>query len=430
MKLQIDSIDIKDMCIGPKTYVSDHILHINLQELEEIILRDRRIESVELDLVNPGDRVRIVNVVDVVQPRCKIDQEDADFPGWIGKLRIAGEGKTRALRGVCIVLSNRCSKRPYSSIIDMFGMGAEIGRYGRMKNICIDPISSENIDERDFESAVKLAGLKTAVYLAKAAEGHAIDQSEVFELNIPSIIHGEKSNLPRVVYYYQLHTPQHNYQGKPDPILYGADVDTLMPTLVHPNEILDGAIVSPQTVRCIDTYSIQNHAVIKELYKRHEKELIFGGVIVGVASMEPDQRQRMAMMVANIIANGLGADGVVLTKVFGGMPHADVALTAEACESLGIKTALFIMLWHSIGSIADEVFFNSDSLDAIINVGQICERFILSEADKIIGGTADTRISNPDFVQKADDKSIDIEAFLHAGVIGMLGDTNTVAVEY
>jgi hypothetical protein len=138
----------------------------------------------------------------------------------------------------------------------------------------------------------------------------------------------------------------------------------------------------------------------------------------------------MAMMVANIIANGLGADGVVLTKVFGGMPHADVALTAEACESLGIKTALFIMLWHSIGSIADEVFFNSDSLDAIINVGQICERFILSEADRIIGGTADTRISNPDFIQKADDKSIDIEAFLHAGVIGMLGDTNTVAVEY
>lgn len=430
MKLQIDSIDIKDMCIGPKTYVSDHILHINLRELEEIILRDRRIESVGLDLVYPGDRVRIVNVVDVIQPRCKIDQEDGDFPGWLGRLRIAGEGKTRSLRGVSIVLSNRCSKRPYSPIIDMFGMGAEMGRYGRMKNICIDPISSENIDERDFESAVKLAGLKTAVYLAKAAEGHAIDQSEIYELNIPGILHGEKSNLPRVVCYYQLHTPQHNYQGRPDPILYGTDVDTLLPTLIHPNEILDGALVSPQTMRCIDTYSIQNHAVIKELYKRHGKELIFGGVVVGVASLEPIQRQRMAMMAANIIANGLGAAGAILTKVFGGMPHADVALTAEACESLGIKTALFIMLWHSIGSIADEVYFNSESLDAIINVGQICERFILPRADRILGGTADTRISNPDFVQKADDKSIDIEAFLLAGVIGMLGDTNTVAVEY
>jgi glycine reductase len=299
-----------------------------------------------------------------------------------------------------------------------------------MKNICIDPISSENIDERDFESAVKLAGFKTSVYLARAAEGHPVDETELYELDIPGVLHEGTSKLPIVVYYYQLHSPQHNYQGTPDPILYGTDVDILLPTLIHPNEILDGAVVSPQTMRCIDTYSIQNHAVIKELYRRHGKELLFGGVVLGTASLEPVQRQRMAMMAANLISNVLGADGAILTKVFGGMPHADLALTAEACENLGVKTTIFIMLWHSIGSIADEVYFNSDSLDAIINVGQICERFILLKADRILGGHSDTRISNPDFVQKADDQSIDIEAFLLAGVIGMLGDTNTMAAEY
>jgi len=43
MRLEIQSIDIKDLQSGSKTYVKERVLYVNLKELEEILLKDRRI---------------------------------------------------------------------------------------------------------------------------------------------------------------------------------------------------------------------------------------------------------------------------------------------------------------------------------------------------------------------------------------------------
>ena len=335
MRLQLERIDIKAFCAGSPTRVSDHVLYADFSELERVILKDDRIRTVRLTIASPGERIRIVNVVDVIQPRCKVGPEGWDFPGWLGKLRIAGDGRTRSLEGVSVVLSNRYSKRSYSALIDMFGTGAEMSRYGATTHLSIDPVPANGVGEREFERAVKLAGLKAAVYLARAAGQHPVDRTEVYELNLAERSGDSPSRLPRVAYYYQLYTPQHDYQGIPDPILYGSEVKGLLPTLVHPNEILDGAVTSGHTIRELDTYTIQNHPLVRELYRRHRKDLIFAGVVIGVASLEPVQRERMAMMAASLVSNALAADGVVLTKTHGGMPHVDLALVAEACEHAG-----------------------------------------------------------------------------------------------
>ena len=430
MKLQIESIDIGDIQVGSKTSVSDHLLHLDPRELEGLIVKDERISSVEINLVYPGDQVRIVNVVDVIQPRCKVDPEGEDFPGWLGNLAMAGKGKTRSLRGLSVVLSNSLSKRPYSSLIDMFGIGSEMSRYGSMRNISVHPLPSEDVDERDFENAVKLAGLKTAVYLARAAEGQPADEVELYELDIPNLLEGKKTDLPRVVYYHMLHTPQHDYQAIGDPIFYGATVTNLLPTIIHPNEILDGGVVNTHTVRAIETYALQNHAIIKDLYKRHKRELIFSGVIAGVASVEPVQRQRMSMMVAKLASNVLGADGVILNKVHGGMPHVDLGMAAEECEKVGVKTTLLIDVWQSIGSLSDAVLFSSESLDAIINCGNTVEKIRLRRPATILGGTPETPIFNPDFKQKAGNEVIQIEGFLLSGLYAHAGEANIVAAQY
>jgi glycine reductase len=339
MRLEIQSIDIHDLKPGAKTYAKDHVLYVNTQELEDILLKDSRIKSVDIHLVYPGDRVRIVNLLDVVQPRCKIDKVEADFPGFIGKMQTAGSGRTRSLRGISVLTSNPCTNRKYSALLDMSGLVAEMSRYGSMKHLCIAPTIAEGTEERDFEDAVKIAGLKTAVYLARGAEGHPVDEEEVYELDIPSL--NKKSDLPRVAYYYQLYSPQHDHIGISDPCFYGTDVRNLTPTIIHPNEVLDGGVVGAHTIRALDTYTIQNHGVIKELYQRHGKDLIFAGVVCGVANMEPVTRSRQAMMASQLVKNVLGADGVILTKIHGGLPHVDLALVAEECEKLGVKTAIF-----------------------------------------------------------------------------------------
>lgn len=430
MRLEIQSIDIKDIQPGPKTYAKDRVLYVNLKELEEIILKDSRIKSVDIHLVYPGERVRIVNLLDVVQPRCKIDKVEADFPGFIGKMQIAGSGRTRSLRGVGVLVSNPLTNRKYSALLDMSGLVAEMSRYGKMRHVHIAPVISDGTGERDFEDAVKIAGLKTAVYLARGAEGHPVDDVEVYELDIPSF--DKKSDLPRVAYYYQIYSPQHDHIGISDPCFYGTDVRNLTPTIIHPNEVLDGGVVGAHTIRALDTYTIQNHGVIKELYRRHGKDLIFAGVVCGVANMEPVARSRQAMMASSLIKNVLGAEGVILTKIHGGLPHVDLALVAEECEKLGVKTAIFIQPLISYGTLADTLLFNAEAVNLIITVGATMERInIPLDAKNFLGGTADTKIYCPDpVVQHAGDPMIDVEQFLIAGVHDHLGAAKIIVKEY
>lgn len=430
MKLEIQSIDIQDLQPGPKTYAKDRVLYVNLNELREILLKDGRIKSVDIHLVYPGDQVRIVNLLDVVQPRCKIDKVEADFPGFIGRLQLAGDGRTRSLRGVSALVSNPCTNRKYSALLDMSGLAAEMSRYGKMKHIHVAPAMSEGTEERDFEDAVKIAGLKTAVYLARGAEGHPVDETEVFELDIPNL--DKRSNLPRVAYYYQIYSPQHDHIGISDPCFYGTDVRNLTPTILHPNEVLDGGVVGAHTIRALDTYTIQNHGVIKELYKRNGKDLLFAGVVCGVANLEPVPRKRQAVMASNLVKNVLGADGVILTKIHGGLPHVDLALVAEECEKLGVKTAIFIQPLISYGTLADTLLFNAEAVNLIITVGATMERInIPLDAERFLGGTADTKIYCPDpIIQHAGDPMIDVEQFLIAGVHDHLGAANVIVKEY
>ena len=118
-------------------------------------------------------------------------------------------------------------------------------------------------------------------------------------------------------------------------------------------------------VKAVDTYSIQNHGVIKELYRHHGKDLIFAGVVGMVANTEPPVRVRSACLAAKLVKDVLGADGVILVKATGGMPHIDLSVAAEECEKLGVKTAIFTQPLTPFGTLSDTVLFNSPSLELI-----------------------------------------------------------------
>ena len=109
MRLEIESVDIEDIQPGENSKVENRILQVNTEELRGLLLEDAKLADVEFAFVYPGDKTRIVNLYDVVQPRCKIDRVNADFPGFIGRMQTAGHGRTRALRGVTVLVSNPAS---------------------------------------------------------------------------------------------------------------------------------------------------------------------------------------------------------------------------------------------------------------------------------------------------------------------------------
>ncbi|MCL5960514.1 MAG: glycine/sarcosine/betaine reductase component B subunit [Chloroflexi bacterium] len=201
-----------------------------------------------------------------------------------------GCGRTHVLRGVALVEVNSLEYR-YNKVIDMCGPGASVTPFSKTCNVVLVASPAPGVDRPAYFKALKTAGLRAGTYLAGAAQGLAPDDLEVYDLPGPSQSPGDLRGLPRVAYIYMLHSRQR--PTEPDePNLYGDNVRGLLPAIVRPNEILDGAVLCGYWNLGQETYTIQNHPVIQDPYAGHLKDLYFAGVIVTVAYPTRDERER------------------------------------------------------------------------------------------------------------------------------------------
>jgi len=390
MKLELDILNIKDVQFGEKTTISDRVLYINRQELQELLQQDRRLSKVDIELTHPGESCRILQVSDVIEPRAKTSGDGEDFPGALGKQGTVGEGSTCVLRGVAVVLNNQSEAHELpegedamGNIIDMSGPGAEFTSYAKTHNIVLVPYPAEGASREDYRIALKIAGLKTAVYLAKAGKDLEPDEVEVYDLPPLTEVTKGMEDLPKVAYIFQVHCTSFPAMAG-EPILYGDNIRRLVPTIIHPNEVLDGAVVNPyHNARACHTYVIQNHPVIKELYCVHGKELCFVGVILTVSRYTEPERERSVAMASNIAKSLLGADGVIITKASGGAPDVDAAQTAQRCEDAGVKAVL--IMFDVASGIESGTVFNLPGARAIVNTGNEWELVRLPAVERTIG---------------------------------------------
>ena len=72
MKLELGKIFINDIQFAQKTEVIGSVLYVDKNEVEEIVLSDDRIKSVNVDIARPGGSVRIAPVKDVIEPIVKV----------------------------------------------------------------------------------------------------------------------------------------------------------------------------------------------------------------------------------------------------------------------------------------------------------------------------------------------------------------------
>jgi sarcosine reductase len=73
LKLELGRIYIKDIQFGNKTHVNNGTLIVNSQELIDKLKEDERVKDVKVDIARPGEKVRIIPVKDVIEPRVKIE---------------------------------------------------------------------------------------------------------------------------------------------------------------------------------------------------------------------------------------------------------------------------------------------------------------------------------------------------------------------
>ncbi len=358
-RLQIDYVNVTDVKFGEKTSLKDGCLVVNKEEVMDIVSSDL-FGSCDVKLACPGEDCRILSIHDVMQPRCKADHPEESYPGIWGKLAPAGEGRTVALKGVVIsdIYYAKCNIKYY---MDMGGPCAEYTNFSRHFHLCIDATPGEGVSDASYAEALKHASLSLNVYLAKLAIDITPDETEVYELG-PVGPGPDGKPLPKVAYLAHNMASHDTWNW----LYYGQSALNYLPIVVQPTEILDGAVLWRYWE---PNYFLQNEVYIKELMKRHGKDLEFVGCVYMNNVMKIDAKDTMGMIGATLCKETLHADCVVLNKSGMGHCQLDSALAFNWCEALGMPSVLNLSA-VSNDEPGDMLVIADAKVDAVINSGR------------------------------------------------------------
>lgn len=417
MQLQLESMNIQAVKFGERSEITGRTLYLNRGDLLTKI-HDEQLINMDIQIAEPGESCRISHVGDVIEPRVKAGDPDSTFPGSAGKLVRAGDGVTRCLKGVTVMETYQMPVPQYS-LVDMKGNGAQYTVFSKTYNIVLTAYPAEETDKYQYAAALKKASLALARYLAELSLNIPADEINIYELK-------EKPgcDLPRVVYIHQLFSHKHNVE----PLLYGDDCFGILPTLVHPNEILDGAIINRNYEQLSNgeaTYTMQNHPVILDLYARDGADLDFAGVILLNSSSELVDKRRSAMMAATQAKYYLKADLAIISKEGGGHPQLDMAFCCDYLAEYGIKTVMLIteLMTTGNGGANESIIFNTPNADAIVSTGSF-ENIELDEVERVIGGDVLPGVNGP-----LNGRIVFPNRYIR-GALSQIGDSWVRAVEY
>src|SRR5262245_3755923 len=181
-RLELQWARVEELIPAPTTRLAGRRLEVDLQGLHAQLAADPRLERLDIQLVHPGERCRIGRVFDVIAPRAKLDGGH-DFPGVLGAMSRAGRGRTLALEGVAVVLTDQQAESAGAlAVIDMWGPAATLSEFARTHNVVISAWPAPGVGRSEYLAAVRLAALKAGVSLAQGARHVEPDAVEVFEL--------------------------------------------------------------------------------------------------------------------------------------------------------------------------------------------------------------------------------------------------------
>ncbi|KXZ39305.1 glycine reductase [Alkalithermobacter thermoalcaliphilus JW-YL-7 = DSM 7308] len=382
MRLEIGNIFIKDVQFGSETKVESNVLYVNKEELIKELSGDEHIKSIDIEIARPGESVRITPVKDVIEPRVKVEGPGGIFPGVLSKVDTVGQGRTHVLKGAAVVTTGKIVGFQ-EGIIDMTGPGADYTPFSKLFNIVVIAEPVDGLSQHEHEKAVRMVGFKAAKYLGEVARNLTPDEVKVYETE--TLLEGMKKypDLPRVGYVYMLQT-----QGLlHDTYVYGVDAKQIVPTILYPTEVMDGAIISGNCVSACDknpTYVHLNNPIIEDLYERHGKDINFVGVIITNENVYLADKERSSNMTAKL-AKYLGLDAVIISQEGFGNPDTDLIMNCKKIEMEGIKTVIVTDEYAGRDGASQSLADADVRANAVVTGGNANEVVVLPPMEKVIG---------------------------------------------
>ncbi|HEY0410719.1 MAG TPA: glycine/sarcosine/betaine reductase component B subunit, partial [Candidatus Dormibacteraeota bacterium] len=336
---------VTTVSLGGHTSLRDGRLSVGVAAAE-VCFRSPALAGVRVSTIRPGESARIVKVLDAVEPRTKGRGGAGVFPGLLGRALPQGQGRTHVLRGAAVVTAGHLP-RAQEALVDMSGPAAPLSPLAALQCVVVEFEPAEDAAWEAVATALRVGALRLAAHLAEAA----LDEppAAVEELPPTSLQRTPGDTLPRVVAVTRLQC-----QGAfKDVFVYGSTLAGGLSVCLDPNELEDGAVVSGQYGHPglkNPTFLFQNHPVVGALRARDGADLRLAGLVLSPEPVEQARKELVAAHCARLCA-ALGADAAVVTKEGAGNADADLALTLDGLEALGIPAVgLFAEMAGADGS--------------------------------------------------------------------------------
>lgn len=367
--------------LGRDTRLRDGLLSIDVTAAEACF-RSAALSAVRISTVAPGDSARIVKVLDAVEPRTKGRGGAGIFPGLLGRALPQGRGDVHVLRGAAVVTAGHLP-RAQEALVDMSGPAAPLSPLASLHCIAVEFEPAEGADWEAVAAALRVGALRCAAHLAEAGLDAA--PGGVEEMLPPTgLLRVSGDDLPRVIAVTRLQC-----QGAfKDVFVYGGSLAGGLSVSVDPNELEDGAVVSAQYGHPglkNPTYLFQNHPVVRALRARDGVDLRFAGLVLSPEPVEQGRKELVAAHCARLCA-ALGADAAIVTKEGAGNADADLALTLDGLEALGITAVgLFPEMAGADGS-GPPLVVSPEHATALVSTGNYDELLHLPAVERVLGG--------------------------------------------
>lgn len=370
---------VRHVSSGSATSFADGRLVVGEEATD--VVADPALAEVRVSCVSPGESVRVIKVLDGVEPRTKGPGGGGIFPGFLGPPRLDRGPEVHVLRGAAVIAAGDIP-RAQEGLVDFSGPAADLSPFGGLHGVVVEFTPAEGAPFEEVDAAVRRGVLSLAAHLADAALDSPPDTQE--EMTAPVLPGTGGRDLPRVGVLTHLQC-----QGAfKDVFVYGRTMAGGLATVLDPRELEDGAVVSGQYGHPAlrnPTYLHQNHPVVAELGGRHGRDLTFGGLVVATEPVEQERKDLNAAHAARVCA-ALGWDAAIVTKEGGGNADGDMALAMDHLESLGVTAVGQFAEMPGPDGTGPPVVVPPRRATGLVSTGSYDERVELPAVERALGG--------------------------------------------
>src|SRR5207245_2854260 len=178
MRLELGTFPVTRVTFGTAAGWSQGGRTVDATRLAKLVLEDRRIRDVRVDLVEPGEDTRIIHIRDDIEPRLEVEGRGHVYPGICGhSMETVGDGVTVRYSGIGVLIASealphirRTVSAATDSLIDMSGPGA-VTVYSTLRYLVLTITTAPDIELTEWNEALLGAGHRVAADLAGLVRG-------------------------------------------------------------------------------------------------------------------------------------------------------------------------------------------------------------------------------------------------------------------